>query len=128
MEKILVVDDSELIRQMLFDLLSAEGYGVTVASDSAQAMAEIRKETPDLIFMDIMMPGMDGQLVTRLIKSDKKYEGIPIIVFSSLATEAHTQLSEKVGAAIHMKKTTPPAEILGTVRKILDERGKAKDQ
>ena len=128
MEKILVVDDSELIRQMLFDLLSAEGYGVVVASDSAQAMAEIRKETPDLIFMDIMMPGMDGQLVTRLIKSDKKYEGIPIIVFSSLATEAHTQLSEKVGATIHMKKTTPPAEILGTVRKILDERGKAKDQ
>lgn len=122
MEKILVVDDSELIRHMLTDLLSAEGYSVSSAADSAQAMAAIRKEVPALIFMDIMMPGMDGQLVTRLIKSDKKYEDIPIIVFSSLATDAHIQLSQKVGATVHMKKTTPPAEILQTVRRLLDER------
>ncbi len=125
MAKILVVDDSELIRQMLTDLLSAEGHEVAAAADTAQAMSAVRRQEPDLIFMDIMMPGMDGQMATKLIKSDKKFEGIPVIIFSSLATDSHQQLSQKVGATVHLRKTTPPNEILATVRRLLAERGKS---
>lgn len=126
MEKILLVDDNVMILTVLKDLLETEGYEVTFAVNSAAAMFVLRNEMPDLIFMDILMPGMDGQFTTRLIRMNRKFQDIPIIIFSNLKGTHDALRSKQAGAEVHLKKATPPQEILDTVRQLLDARKKKK--
>lgn len=119
MARILIVDDSKLITTMLKDLLEGAGYEVVTAGDSMSALAALRKEEPDLIFMDILMPGMDGHQVTKLIKLDKKFKNTPVIIFSSLTGQVQDDLAKNVGALIHLQKETPPDEILKVVEQAL---------
>jgi len=119
MAKILVVDDSKLIVAMLTDVLSSAGHEVKAAYNGAEAIAELRKEKPDLIFMDIQMPGIDGHTTAKLISMDKKFERTPIIVFSSLKSPEMMELSKKVGAVIHLNKDASKEKILYTVDEAL---------
>lgn len=126
MAKILLVDDSPLVLRMVGDLLRAEGYQVVTASSGVEAIMVAQKELPDLIILDIMMPGIDGHHVSRMLKFDKKFANVPVITFSSLPrTAEESETSMSVGASAHLSKSAPPEEIVRTVRTKLARCGKS---
>ncbi len=81
--KVLIVDDSETIRRTAEALLSKEGYTVNVAEDGFQAFSAIVDYNPDIIFLDVMMPRLDGYQVCSVIKNNPEFEHIPVIMLSS---------------------------------------------
>ncbi|MBT3181278.1 MAG: response regulator [Deltaproteobacteria bacterium] len=128
MVKILVVDDSQLAISILRDTLEGAGHVVTTAMNVAEAMNALRKETPDLIFMDIQMPGADGHQATKLIKMHKGLAEIPIIIFSTLKSAKSYELSGKVGAVVHLSKDASSEKILYTVNEVLEIAAKNESE
>jgi DNA-binding response OmpR family regulator len=122
MAKILIVDDSELIIQMLSEYLKDAGYAVVTAMNSVDAMSTFRREEPDLVIMDLMMPGIDGHTTARLIKQNKTSKDVPIVIFSDLEGEHEKVLSEEVGAIAHLHKGASQDEVLKTVEEALSKR------
>ena len=84
--KILVVDDNINDREIMFELLNADGYEVTCASNGVEALEKIRESKPDLVISDIMMPQMDGFGLCRELKRTMETIKIPIILYSSSFT------------------------------------------
>jgi len=93
MAKILLVEDNEMNRDMLMRRLIRRGYEVATASDGEEALEKVRTEQPDVILMDLSLPGIDGWKVTRLLKADKEQQAIPII-----ALTAHAMTSDRDNA------------------------------
>jgi CheY-like chemotaxis protein len=85
--KILVIDDDVIAQNMLQSTLTTEGYSVSVASGGEEGLEKAVAELPDLIILDIMMPGMDGVDVAGFLKTNPSTEKIPIIFLSSLIME-----------------------------------------
>lgn len=81
--KIMVVDDSATIRRTAESLLSREGYTVITAEDGFIALPKIVEKDPDMIFLDIMMPRLDGYQTCSVIKHNTKYKNIPVVMLSS---------------------------------------------
>ena len=88
--RILIVDDELRNRQLLEAMLSPEGFHLVSAESGDEALAEIRRQPPDVILLDVMMPGMDGFEVTRRIKNTPATRNIPIIILSALDTRRRT--------------------------------------
>ena len=81
--KVMVVDDSMTIRQTAETLLKKEGYTVITANDGFEALAKVVDHHPDIIFLDIMMPRLDGYQTCSIIKSNDRFQKIPVIMLSS---------------------------------------------
>jgi CheY-like chemotaxis protein len=82
--RILVVEDDPTLRQLLRELLDEEGYTVLEASNGAAALAVVQQQHPDLVVMDMRLPGLDGETATRHLKADPRTTQIPIIAMSVL--------------------------------------------
>ena len=87
MKKIMVVDDEDVTVKMLNYLLRKNGFNVVSFQNGKEALDAVESERPDLILMDVMMPVMTGIEASRLIKSDSRFSGIPIIILSALGQE-----------------------------------------
>ena len=103
-KRILVIEDEPDIRMLITHRLSAMGYETLGASDGQMGLNLARKEVPDMILLDIMLPKIDGYKVCRMLKFDKTCEHIPVIIFSSRCSEADKKLAEKVGANAFLAK------------------------
>jgi len=103
MPKILLVEDNELNRQMLTRRLQRLHYDVVVALDAEDGRSLASSERPDLILMDIGLPGMDGLQLTQLLKADPATKQIPIIVLTALGMEARDQAFASGCEAFAMK-------------------------
>lgn len=118
-DRILIVDDDIDTLRLVGLMLQRQGYQILAANHGAQAIALAKKEKPDLILLDVMMPDMDGFEVTRRLRADPETEIIPIIMFT-----AKTQIDDKVtgfesGADDYLTKPTHPAELLAHVKALL---------
>jgi CheY-like chemotaxis protein len=102
--KIIIVDDDPLIGMMLEDLLSDTGYKCLHILDSRKAQDAIRQEMPDLILLDLMMPGVDGMTLCRLLKEDPKTRNIKIIAISGNPDKDEHQRILQLGADAFMPK------------------------
>jgi CheY-like chemotaxis protein len=120
-KQVLVVDDDPLIVKMLSEPLEREGYKVCVASNGLEALKKVKENQPDLILLDILMPLMDGFKVTRLLKFDKRYKDIPIIVLTSRATEGERKMGAQVGADEFMFKPFRIPQVMDVVNRYLNE-------
>ena len=96
--KILVVEDEIEVRQSLQRNLEHNGYQVLTASDGMQAIERTQKEEPDLILLDIMLPLLDGYRVLKLLKSDERYQKIPILVVTARGDAEDWALALECGA------------------------------
>jgi two-component system alkaline phosphatase synthesis response regulator PhoP len=118
MPKILIVDDNPmncmLLRQTLEEL-ETEGVELLTAEDGESALNTIRDEVPDIVFLDVVMPKMDGHQVCKAIKSDSKLQHIHVIMLTMLDQKE----GEDVGVDMYMTKPYSPDKILETARKIL---------
>ena len=90
-KKTLIVDDEEVIRRVLRSLLRKEGYEVIEAEDGGAGVELAKKEDPDVILMDLTMPGMGGLEACRLLKKDEKTKNIPVLVITALGGENKTE-------------------------------------
>ena len=104
MKKILVIDDEPEIQVIITARLESLGYKVLIAKDGQEGLALAREESPDAILLDLMLPKLDGYKVCRMLKFDKAYDYIPIIIFSARGSEADKKLAEQVGADAYMIK------------------------
>ncbi len=120
-KRILVIEDHEDNRRIMNDTLSAAGFEVieAVTGDAGVAMAE--SERPDLILMDIQLPGIDGYEATRLIKAKPELRHIPIIAVTSYALSGDDVKAKEAGCDAYLAKPFRPRELLATVRELVPE-------
>ena len=120
-KRILIVDDEPHIIKVLTVRLEKAGYEVIAAIDGQETLNKVRKEMPDLIILDLMLPGIDGYKVCRLLKFDERYKHIPIIVLTARVEEEDRKRSMEVGADEYITKPIKPDEFLDTIKKHLKE-------
>ena len=118
-KRILVVDDDPLVVKVLREPLERAGYNVNVASHGLEALKRVKEKQPDLIILDILMPFLDGFKVARLLKFDKRFKDIPIIVLTSRATEGERKMGEQVGANEFLYKPFRLPQVLDIVHRYL---------
>jgi len=119
-KKILVVDDEPDILKVTSIRLKKLGYNVLTAVDGKQGLDTIRREKPDLVLLDLVMPVMNGAEVCEQIKNDKVLKHIPIILFTASGSAAMTdEKIKKFGADDYIIKPFEPEEFRGKVEKIL---------
>lgn len=116
MTTILVVDDEEPIQELLRFNLEKEGYLVFVAKDGQEALKHVENEQPDLLVLDLMLPGMDGLEVCRKLRSNPKSQQIPIIMLTAKGEEIDTVLGLELGADDYMTKPFSPRELLARIK------------
>jgi phosphate regulon transcriptional regulator PhoB len=113
---ILVVDDEEPIQELLRFNLEKEGYVVCIATDGEEALTHVASDQPDLIVLDLMLPGMDGLEVCRRLRSNPKFQQIPIIMLTAKGEEIDTVLGLELGADDYMTKPFSPRELLARIK------------
>jgi len=116
---ILVVDDEVQLVEMIKMRLEAHNFNILTAFDGQEALEVARREKPDLIVLDIMLPKIDGYKVCRMLKFDEKYKGIPIIMFTARAQESDKKLGEEVGADAYVVKPFEPELLLKKINELI---------
>jgi DNA-binding response OmpR family regulator len=114
-ERILAVDDSATVLEMIKSVLVADGYDVITAADGAEGLETARREKPDLILLDVMLPKLDGYRVCRLLKFDQNYKGIPIVMLTAKAEDAAVATGMRTGADQYLTKPVEPDTLLAAV-------------
>ncbi|MBW8897494.1 MAG: response regulator [Massilia sp.] len=115
MQKILIVDDSPTERYYLTDILTKNGFTVFVAENGEEALARIKENKPELILMDVVMPGANGFQVTRAIAKDPDLANVPIIICSSKNQETDRIWGLRQGARDYLVKPVDPAQLLAKI-------------
>jgi CheY-like chemotaxis protein len=121
--RILCVDDDPLIRQMFGDILRFRGYTVDEADDGESALQRATRERPDLILLDIMMPGIDGFEVCRRLKADPDLRDVPIIILTAMTDPALNTRAFQVGAELALRKPAETTVVLRTIEAALGLAG-----
>jgi twitching motility two-component system response regulator PilH len=116
---ILVVDDSPTEQYVLKGILEGAGYGVVTASDGEGGIEQARNSKPDLILMDVVMPGMNGFQATRKLSRDPETSEIPIIMVTTKGQETDRTWGMRQGAKDYLVKPVLAAELLGKIQAIL---------
>ena len=123
-EKILVVDDEEDILELLRFNLSREGCQVSCASSGEEALRLVQSEIPDLVVLDLMLPGIDGLEVTRRLKSDPNTKHLPIVMLTAKGEEADIVTGLELGADDYVTKPFSPRILVARVRAVLRRKVK----
>jgi len=118
-KRILVVDDEEDILELVSYNLSREGYAVSRVSTGEDALKAVRTAPPDLIVLDLMLPGMDGLEVCRVFKKDRTTEHIPIVMLTAKGDEADIVAGLELGADDYITKPFSPKVLVARVRSVL---------
>lgn len=114
-KSILIVDDSATDRQYLSDLLAKNGYNVTTAQNAEEAFAKAKQLRPDLVLMDVVMPGLNGFQATRTLAKDEATKQIPIIICTSKRQETDKAWGIKQGARDYIVKPVSGPELLAKI-------------
>ena len=115
--KVMVIDDSKTIRRTAETLLKKAGCEVITATDGFEALAKIADHRPDIIFVDIMMPRLDGYQTTALIKNNKVFNKTPVIMLSSKDGLFDRARGRIVGSEQYLTKPFTKEELLGAIKK-----------
>jgi two-component system alkaline phosphatase synthesis response regulator PhoP len=121
-KSILVIDDEPQIADLCRDYLVAAGYTVLTAGDGAKGLALARRERPDLVVLDLMLPGMDGLDVCRALRQEST---VPIIMLTARVEESDKLVGLELGADDYLTKPFSPRELVARVRTVLRRAGGA---
>jgi twitching motility two-component system response regulator PilH len=114
-QKILVVDDSPTERYFLTDILVKNGFSVSTAENGEEALAKVKADKPQLILMDVVMPGQNGFQITRAIARDPEMQNVPIIICTSKGQETDRIWGLRQGARDYIVKPVDPRELLSKI-------------
>jgi len=118
-KKILIIEDDPATQRLVDYSLRQEGYEVITASNGLDGIRKALGESPDLVILDVMLPGMDGFEICYRLRSEPATKKLPILMFSAKAQEIDKDTGIKVGADEYLTKPSPPAEIVSRVAKLL---------
>jgi twitching motility two-component system response regulator PilG len=113
--RILVVDDSSTIRRSAESMLTAEGYEVVTAENGFEALSKVARHNPDLIFVDIMMPRLDGYQTCAIIKNNTQYRSTPVVMLTSKDGLFDQARGRVVGSDLYLTKPFTKEELLAAV-------------
>jgi twitching motility two-component system response regulator PilH len=111
-KNVLVVDDSPTDRQHLTDILAKSGYNVTTAASAEEGIAKVKQSKPDLVLMDVVLPGHNGYQATRELSKDEATKGIPVIICTSKSQETDKVWGMRQGARDYIVKPVSGSELL----------------
>jgi DNA-binding response OmpR family regulator len=118
--KILVVEDDKFLRELISQKLTKEQYEVVVAQDGEEGVAKAKEEKPDMVLLDLILPGIDGFGVLEKIKEDESVASVPVIILSNLGQREDIERGLKLGATDFLVKAHfTPGEIIEKIRTIL---------
>jgi CheY-like chemotaxis protein len=117
---LLVVDDDPAVRESLEELLRRQGYRILTAADGEEGLRLVREKRPDLIILDVALPGMDGFRVATLIKGDPALQKIPIILYSGRLEESFAILAYETKAEYFLPKGGNLRPILEAIKQLLE--------
>lgn len=121
-KRILVIDDDRQIREIISFALSHNGYAVTVA-DNGQRLPELLEQgTPDLIILDVMMPGLDGYQLFGQLRQSPLTRTTPIIIMTAHDEDIYGRISKDLGASEHITKPFHPLQLVERVQELLQPR------
>jgi CheY-like chemotaxis protein len=121
---ILVVEDNEANQMLTRAVLELEGHWVRVATSAEEAMKSIRDEPPDLVLMDVQLPGQDGLSLTRALKSDAASAAIPVVALTAHAMSGDREEALRAGCAGYISKPIDTRTFGATVRQFLPVAGR----
>src|SRR5262245_11500457 len=119
MAKVLIIEDEETLTENLADKLRSEGYSVITAYDGENGLRLMREEVPDLLVLDIMLPGLDGLSICRIVRRDAATAHIPIIMLTARGTEVDKIVGLESGADDYIVKPFALGEFLARVRAVM---------
>ena len=119
MALILIVEDNDMNLDMLSRRLKRKGYDIVAARDGKDGVDQARSSKPDLILMDIQLPGMDGLTATRIIKTDPVIKHIPVVAFTSFAMDGDEEKAIVVGCTGYITKPVDTKNFLKTLESFL---------
>ncbi|MCD6549996.1 response regulator [bacterium] len=118
--KILIVEDDKFLRDLLARKLIKEGYEISVAVDGEEALRKVKEEKPNLILLDLILPGIGGFDVLAQIKKDAELAEIPVIILSNLGQKDDIEKGLKLGAMDYLIKAHfAPGEIIEKIKKVI---------
>ncbi|OGZ18397.1 MAG: hypothetical protein A2Z68_02575 [Candidatus Nealsonbacteria bacterium RBG_13_38_11] len=119
-KKILIVEDDKFLRDLISQKLLKEGFDIVQAVDGEEGVKKIKEETPDLVLLDLILPGIDGFEVLTQMKSDQSLQPIPVIILSNLGQKEDIEKGMKLGATDFLIKAHfTPGEIIDKIKGIL---------
>lgn len=118
-KRVAVVEDDQAIALLLRELLSIEGFDVTVVNDGASAMATLGAQRFDAVVLDVMLPGRDGFEILRDIRADAKLRETPVILLTALDDAKNTWEGWRAGCNWYLAKPFEPEQVVSAVRNIL---------
>ena len=124
-QRILVVDDDKAVVRLMRSYLEQAGYEVLMAYDGETAVHMLRREKPDLLLLDLMLPNRDGWDITRLVRGDATLAHIPIIMLTARVDDADKIVGLEMGADDYVKKPVEPRVLLARIRALLRRTGGA---
>ncbi len=128
LKKVLIVEDeSDLIKLLKYNL-EKEGFKVNYATDGTVALAEVRRDPPDLIILDLMLPGLDGLEVCRQLRRIDRFTRIPVLILSARSEEADRVVGLELGADDYVTKPFSTREVIARVRALLRRNEPAEPQ
>lgn len=118
-KKILIIEDDPATLRLVDYSLKQEGYQVITASNGLDGMRKALNEAPDLVILDIMLPGLDGYEICYRLRAELSTAHLPILMFSAKAQEIDKETGKKVGADDYLTKPSAPSEIIDHVARLL---------
>ncbi|MBI3926686.1 MAG: response regulator [Armatimonadetes bacterium] len=119
--RVVIGEDSPVEQKLLEALLRSQpGLEVQVYSDGLELYHEVHRDPPDLIVLDLMLPGLDGFMITRLLKSSSRFQGVMLLCTSSIREDDLEQRVRALGADLFLPKPIHPDRLLQSVRRLLD--------
>ena len=115
-KNVLVVDDSPTDRQYLTDMLTKNGFQVTTAENAEEALSKVKQVNPDLVLMDVVMPGQNGYQATRSLSKDDATKHIPVIMCTSKGQETDKVWGMRQGARDYIVKPAQQADLLAKIK------------
>ena len=120
MKNILIIEDDRFLRELIAKKLTKESYAVSEAVDGEDGIKKIKTEKPDLILLDLILPGIDGFEVLSQMKEDQGIASIPVIILSNLGQKEDVEKGLKLGAADYLIKAHfTPGEIIEKIKAVL---------
>ena len=115
-QKVLIVDDSPTERYFLTDILIKNGFSVSTAENGEEALLKVKADKPQLILMDVVMPGLNGFQLTRSITRDPRFANVPVIMCTSKSQETDKVWGMRQGARDYIVKPVDPTELMTKIQ------------
>ena len=117
--RVVIVDDDKEVQEIVTFALSRSGFEVAVASNGQQLQDVLATNMPDLIILDVMMPGFDGYQIFDSLRKNAATQHVPVIIMTAHAENIYERISLDLGAAVHITKPFHPLELVGRVQRLL---------